>query len=203
MNIMMRRLAGHFLRGLAFLAPIVITAYVCYVVFITVDGWLGIPIPGAGFVVTIALITLIGFLASNLLTRSFLAMVEEAVNRLPVVRLLYQSTKELLNAFVGEKRRFKTAVMVTLFQGGDVRALGFVTQESLAKLGLPGDVAVYFPFSYSLAGHVLICPAERVQTIDADSAEVMAFIVSGGVTALPARRTEASVSASDAKGSGS
>ncbi len=43
-------------------------------------------------------------------------------------------------------------------------------------------MAVYFQFSYSVAGHVMIFPADRVEPLAADSAEVMAFIVSGGVT---------------------
>ncbi len=181
----MRRLVGYFLRGLAFLAPIAITGWICWRVFVTIDGWLGIPIPGAGFAVTIVLITLFGWLATNLVTRGALAMLDRAVNRLPFVRLLYSSTKDLLNAFVGEKRRFNRPVLVTLRAGDEVRAFGFVTQESLARFGLASHVTVYFPFSYSIAGRVMVFPAERVQALDVDSADVMAFIVSGGVTELP------------------
>jgi uncharacterized membrane protein len=66
------------------------------------------------------------------------------------------------------------------------RAIGFVTQDALEHLGLGGQVAVYFPLSYSVAGHMLIFPADRVEPLRADSAEVMAFIVSGGVTRVSA-----------------
>ena len=68
--------------------------------------------------------------------------------------------------------------------GGVARALGFVTQESLGKLGLEGHVTVYLPQSYNFAGMLLIFPTSAVTAVKADSADVMAFIVSGGVTEL-------------------
>ena len=60
------------------------------------------------------------------------------VGRLPFVRLLYTSTKDLLNAFVGEKRRFDKPVLVRVSTQTEARMVGFVTQESLDRLGLPG-----------------------------------------------------------------
>jgi len=101
----MSRLLNNFFRGVVLLAPLAFTVYVCVRVFATIDGWLGIPIPGVGFVATVALITLFGFLASSFITRQMLSVVESVLERLPFVRLLYSSTKDLLNAFVGEKRR--------------------------------------------------------------------------------------------------
>ena len=110
---------------------------------------------------------------------------DEMLDRLPFVRLLYSSTKDLLNAFVGEKRRFDTPVLVTLSADGAVRSFGFITQSSLAALGLPGDVAVYFPQSYNFAGQLVIVPASRVTKLSSESSDVLAFIVSGGVTDVP------------------
>ncbi|MDB4887001.1 MAG: hypothetical protein JWN79_2439 [Gemmatimonadetes bacterium] len=181
----MSRLLKHFLKGVVLVAPLAFTIYVCVRLFTTIDGWLGIPIPGVGFVVTIALITLFGLLASNLLTRGLLAALERVLERLPFVRLLYSSTRDLLNAFVGEQRRFDKPVLVTPFPGGVARAIGFVTQDSLTSIGLPGHVTVYLPQSYNFAGSLLIFPTSAVTPLQADSADVMAFIVSGGVTALP------------------
>ncbi len=181
----MSRLLNYFFKGLVFLAPFALTIYVCVRLFVTIDGWLGIPIPGVGFLVTVALITLFGFLAQNLIARSLFGMLERLMDRLPFVRLLYSSTRDLLNAFVGEQRRFDKPVVVTPYPGGVARAIGFVTQESLAALGLHEHVTVYLPQSYNFAGSLLIVPSSAVQRLDADSADVMAFIVSGGVTALP------------------
>jgi uncharacterized membrane protein len=184
------RFINYFLKGLVFLAPLAFTIYICVRVFTTIDGWLGIGIPGVGFLVTVVLITTIGFLAQSFLTRSVLAGVESLLNRLPFVRLLYSSTRDLLNAFVGEKRRFDQPVLVTPYPGGVARVIGFVTQESLTGLGLVGHVTVYLPFSYSFAGTLMIFPTSAVTPIAADSAEVLAFIVSGGVTAPPGSLTQ-------------
>jgi uncharacterized membrane protein len=179
------RLFNYFFKGLVFLAPFALTIYVCVRVFTTIDGWLGIPIPGVGFLATVVLITLFGFLAQNLLTRSLLGVLERLMDRLPFVRLLYSSTRDLLNAFVGEQRRFDKPVLVETVPGTGVRAIGFVTQESLGAIGMSDHVTVYLPQSYNFAGSLLIFPASSVTPLAVDSADVMAFIVSGGVTALP------------------
>jgi uncharacterized membrane protein len=184
----MSRLLNHFFRGVVLLAPLAFTVYVCVRVFATIDGWLGIPIPGVGFVATVALITLFGFLASSFITRQMLSVVESVLERLPFVRLLYSSTKDLLNAFVGEKRRFDKPVLVAPYASGEARALGFITQETLTSMGMLEHVAVYLPQSYNFAGSLLIFPTSAVTVLDAESADVMAFIVSGGVTVPPIRR---------------
>ena len=184
----MSRLLNNFFRGVVLLAPLAFTVYVCVRVFATIDGWLGIPIPGVGFVATVALITLFGFLASSFITRQMLSVVESVLERLPFVRLLYSSTKDLLNAFVGEKRRFDKPVLVAPFASGEARALGFITQETLTSMGMLEHVAVYLPQSYNFAGSLLIFPTSAVTVLDAESADVMAFIVSGGVTVPPVRR---------------
>jgi uncharacterized membrane protein len=181
----MRRLLTYFIRGLVFLVPVAVTIYVCVVVFNSIDGWLGIPIPGVGFVVTILLITLFGFLASNLLTRGALTVFDQLMERLPFVKFLYTSTKDLVGAVVGDKKRFDKPVMVRLQEEGTARTLGFVTHDSLSRLGMDGYVSVYLPFSYSVAGRVYLFPAGEVQELDASSAEVMTFLVSGGVTDVP------------------
>jgi uncharacterized membrane protein len=177
----MTRLLNYFLRGLVVLVPVALTVWITVETFRLIDGLLGLPVPGAGFLVTLVLITLIGFLASNLLTRRVVAAVEGLFVRLPLVRLLYSATRDLLNAFVGEKRRFDVPVLVRI-GGMDVRVLGFVTRDSVPNLGLPGHMAVYVPQSYNFAGNLIVVPASEVERVAGDSAEVMAFIVSGGVT---------------------
>ena len=176
----MKRLLNYFLQGLVLVAPIAITLWASYTVFVTIDRWLGLPIPGAGFAITVALITFSGFIASGFITRSFIALVDRMMERLPFVRLLYSSTRDLLNAFVGEKRRFDRPVLVAVSATG--KAIGFVTQDALERVGLPGHVAVYFPQSYNFAGNVLLFPAGVVTPLNAPSADVMAFVVSGGVS---------------------
>ncbi len=178
----MRRLAGWFIRGLLLTAPVALTLWITWTVIRWVDGLLGVNIPGLGLLVTLLAITAVGALASSYLARGLLAWIEDLLESLPFVRLLYTSSKDLLNAFVGEKRRFTQAVRVALSDDGGLSVLGFVTAESLADLGVAGHVAVYLPQSYNFAGQLLVVPASRVTPVVADSADVMAFIVSGGVS---------------------
>ncbi len=181
----MTRLASYFLRGLILTVPLAVTVAVCWVVLRTIDGWLGLSIPGAGLLITLVAITLVGFLGSNFLWNTLVERLERMLDRLPFVRILYNATKDLLDAFVGEKRRFDRPVLVALSADGAVRTFGFITQQSLAQLGLEHDVAVYFPQSYNFAGQLVVVPAARVTRIEAPSSDVLAFIVSGGVTDVP------------------
>jgi uncharacterized membrane protein len=183
----MSRLLNYFLRGIVVVVPLALTIYVCVVIFTTIDSWLGLPIHGVGFVLALVLITLVGMLASGLVTRSILNAVDELFERLPFVRLLYSSAKDMLNAFVGEKRRFDKPVLVAVSNDREVKVLAFLTSDSLSSLGIADHVSVYMPQSYGFAGHILVIPADRVQRIDADAAEVLAFIISGGVTQVEKR----------------
>jgi uncharacterized membrane protein len=187
----MSRLLNYFLRGLVAVVPLALTLYVCVVIFKTIDSWLGLPIRGAGFVLALVLITLVGFMASSLITRSLIAALDRVFDRLPFVRLLYSSAKDMLNAFVGEKRRFDKPVLVSVSADRAVKVLAFLTSDSLGNLGITDHVTVYMPQSYGFAGHILVVPADRVERIDADAAEVMAFIISGGVTQMETRSTPA------------
>src|ERR1043166_3773163 len=94
----MRRLLNYFLRGLVVVAPLAVTIWVCVTIFETIDSWLGLGIPGAGFLITLVLVTLVGFLASTILARTIGAEFDKLLARLPIVRLLYSSAKDMLNA---------------------------------------------------------------------------------------------------------
>jgi uncharacterized membrane protein len=183
----MSRLFAYFLRGLVVVVPLALTVYVCVVIFKTIDSWLGLPIRGVGFVLALVLITLVGFMASSIITRSLIGALDRMFDRLPFVRLLYSSAKDMLNAFVGEKRRFDKPVLVSLSADGTLKVLAFLTSDSLGTLGIANQVTVYMPQSYGFAGHILVVPASRVERINADAAEVMAFIISGGVTQVETR----------------
>lgn len=178
----MRRLVGYFVRGVLVVAPLAVTLYICWAIFRAIDGWLRLPYPGAGFLVTVALITLVGALAGSIFTRTVVRAFDELLSRVPLVRLLYSSTKDLLNAVVGEKRRFDRPVMVRLVPGSEAAILGFITQDTAASIGLPGHVAVYLPHSYNWSGQLLVVPSEQVTALPGEPSDVMAFIVSGGVT---------------------
>jgi len=177
-----KRLTKYFFEGLLFLVPVAVTVYVFYMAFVKIDNFINLPVPGAGFLVTIAIVTIIGFLASNILTRRLLGLLDKVFNRLPLIKLLYSSIKDLVGAFVGDKKSFDKPVLVTLSGDGCVKSAGFVTRESMEEWGLADQVAVYLPQSYNFAGNLILVPKDRVTPLDAESGKVMTFIVSGGVS---------------------
>jgi uncharacterized membrane protein len=172
----------NFLRGIIIVVPIAVTVYILYQTFIRLDQLLVLRWPGLGLLILLAATVLIGALASNFVGRNVLRLTEAVFTRAPIVRIIYVAIKDLLEAFVGDKKRFDKPVAVSLSAAADVRALGFVTQEDLAFLSMPGSVAVYLPFSYSIAGALVVVPRARVERLDADSASIMALVVSGGVS---------------------
>lgn len=176
----MRKLTTYFLKGLAFLVPVVATIFVVYIVFVKIDKLFKFPIPGVGFIITIIAITAIGFIGSNFLTRKFVNSVDNLFSRLPLIKMIYTSARDLTSAFVGDRKGFKP-VAVTLSPGSNIQVIGFATKEGLEELGLADNVAVYLPQSYNFAGNLIIVPKEQVRPLSADSAEVMKFVVSGGV----------------------
>jgi uncharacterized membrane protein len=185
----MKRLANYFLQGLLFLVPMVLTVYAFVWSFRFVDRLLGLSIPGLGLLITVVTIVAVGFLASNFLTRRFLAYLERFFARVPIARFLYSSVKDLMGAFVGEKRRFDRPVVVDLLPGAGIRCLGFVTRDSLEAWNMHDCASVYFPQTYNFAGYMAIIPKDRIQPIAVDGAECMAFIVSGGITGYPGVET--------------
>ena len=188
----MKAFARYFLRGLVIVTPAALTLWVIWWAVSSVDRMLDVGIPGAGILVTVIGITLVGVLASNLVTRGVVNALDRLLERLPFARLLYTSTKDLLNAFVGEHRRFNRPVRARLDAAGHVWTLGFVTAEGADRLAMPGFVAVYLPQAYNFAGNLIVLPAGHVEPVEGDAAEVMAFIVSGGVSgsAEPVRKPE-------------
>ena len=172
----------NFFEGLFLVVPVAVTIYVVFLVFSFIDGWLNIPVPGIGFILTIGMLVLVGRLASNVFFRGALGSLEKVLTRTPFVKLVYTSLKDLIEAFMGEKKRFDQPVLVTLMPGGHAAAIGFVTRQNLDLLGLEDRVAVYFPQSYNFAGNLLIVPRSQIRPLHADSVDIMTFIVSGGVS---------------------
>jgi uncharacterized membrane protein len=179
----MKTLLRYFAQGVLVTAPIAMTLYLVYALVITVDGLLGIDVPGVGLAVSLALLTAIGFVASSVVGTRLLALPDLMLRRLPLVKILYNAIKDLVGAFVGDRKSFERPVAVQL-PGGDFEVFGFATRESLGSLGLAGHVAVYFPQSYNFAGSLVAVPAERVRALEVKSSELMSFVVSGGVTGL-------------------
>ncbi len=185
----LNRVATWFGQGLLVFVPAVVTVYTVWLVLSWLDSLIGIPIPGLGLLLTLALIVVTGFIATNVVGQTTIGVVERAIKRLPVVNLVYSSIKDLLGAFVGDKKSFDRPAMISIDAARSVRVFGFVTCERFDDPRLAAHVAVYLPQAYNFAGNVIIVPRDRVEYADADPAQFMAFVVSGGVSAMGAART--------------
>jgi len=168
-------------RGALVAAPIGATVYIVFWIVRGVDRLAGVTLPGLGLLLTLGALGLVGFLVSNVLGAQLVRLVEGTLVRLPLVRMLYSALRDLVGAFVGDKRSFDRPVVVSL-PGQPFLLLGFLTREDLAHEALQGYRAVYLPQSYNFAGNLILVPESAVRPIDAPSAEMMTFIMSGGVS---------------------
>jgi len=180
----MKTLLGYFWRGCLVLVPVAVTIYAAYVVIATFDKLIPIGIPGLGLLLTVGLITLVGFMTSNVMGRAVVEAAEGWLSSLPLLKLVYGSIRDLIEAFVGDKKRFDKPVMLTLVPGSPIRVLGFVVRDTLEQLGAQDHVAVYVPQSYTFAGSLLVAPRDQIEPLTVASSDLMAFIVSGGVSGL-------------------
>lgn len=185
----MSLLARWFGQGLLVLVPLGGTIWLVWSVVSGLDAALGAPFPGFGVLVVVPTILLVGFLSANVAGAWAFRLFERALERLPLVRIVHGAIKDLMSAFVGDKKSFGKPVLALLDARGDVAVIGFQTADEVP--GLPGHVGVYLPQAYNFAGNVIVVPADRVRALDADPAAVMSFVVSGGVGRLPTRAEQA------------
>lgn len=183
MSFTTKRFITYFLRGLLFVVPLALTVYVIILILKFLDGIIPIPVPGLGILIMFSFITFMGFLASIFVTRPLFDIFEKWMFKVPLVNILYTSIKDLMSAFVGDKKKFNTPVIVKL--SNNMFRLGFITQEDLSVLGEGNLVAIYFPHSYNFSGNLYLVPRENVRILEnVRSTDVMKFIVSGGVSKM-------------------
>ena len=140
-------------------------------------------IPGLGIVTVLIILLVAGIVVTNFVTEPIYNWFNRWLNRLPIFNFIYTSIKDLAEAFVGDEKKFNEPVLVEINETG-LKKIGFLTQKDLSKIDLPGEVAVYFPLSYSFAGQLCIVSADRVKPLKMSASEAMKFVVSGGVSHL-------------------
>jgi len=192
-----RILLNYFIKGLLIVVPLGVAAYLIYWAVSSIDSALNLSgvfwtnggkgkslyIPGLGILNVIVIIMVAGILVTNVITQPIKQWFNRWINRLPLFKFLYSSIKDLTEAFVGEEKKFNEPVIVEVNEFG-LKKIGFLVKKDMAAIGLPGEVAVYFPYSYSFAGQVVIISAEKVKHVDMSAADAMKFVISGGVSGL-------------------
>ncbi|MEO6251775.1 MAG: DUF502 domain-containing protein [Ferruginibacter sp.] len=197
-----KKILQYFLQGLLVLGPVTITAYFLYWAVSSIDGM--IPILkytdsqgivrvrnyGIGFVAIISLLIIIGYVSSFFITNRIISFFDKLLQKTPGVKHIYSTTRDFLEAFAGDNKKFTKHVLANI-DDNDVWRFGFITRDDMQDFGLQEYVTVYVPMAYSIAGNVYVIPKNRVKLIDnISSAQTMKFAVSGGVTDIDEDETK-------------
>ncbi len=178
----MKKVSKYFFEGLIVVVPIALTIYLIYIIFIWIDGFFKFKYPGIGFIISLIGILLIGVIASNLFTKGIVTLLNNSLNRLPLIKFIYMSIKDLTEALFGEHKKFNQPVSVKLSNDDGAELLGFLTEENTDFLGESDKVAIYIPQAYNFAGNLILVPRENVKKLNVGAKEMMTFIVSGGLS---------------------
>lgn len=193
METIVRHLRKTFITGLFIIIPIGITIFILKFLFNLADGILGnyinqffslvthqeLHIPGLGMITGAVVIYLTGLFATNLIGRKLLKTGEELLKRIPLVKSIYSSSKQLIQVFQDGKSSYRKAVFVEWPRPG-VKAIGFVTAE-VEQNGV-SMVVVYLPtMPNPTSGFALYFRAEDVEDSGMSVEDAVKFVVSGGV----------------------
>jgi uncharacterized membrane protein len=175
---------NYFLRGLLVLLPIALTIGIIVWIISALGsllhfdelGWKALLFYGG---IVIAFITVVGFFTKGVVAAQILDFFEGVIEKAPGLNFIFGTTRDVTEAFVGDKKKFTEPIVVEIHEG--VFKMGFVTQKSMAAIGMEGYMTVYLPFCYALTGEMLVVLASKVKPIDMEPSKVTKFVVSGGV----------------------
>ena len=187
---MMKKLVNYLLEGLLYIAPLSITAYIIYSVFMFMDNlsqdlifkFFAIKIPGLGVMTLLIFLIFVGFVGRTFIAQPLKAVFKNVIGRIPLVKFVYSAFNDLFSAFVGKEKKFNQPVLVKVNLSSDLEKIGFITEENLAILGEIDKVAVYFPHSYNFSGELFIVPKTNIKPLNISSSDVMKFVISAGLT---------------------
>ncbi len=192
MNPQMHRLRTWFFKGVALAAPLLLTLAITLWIAGMIESFLGellkdvIPdetyVPGMGLVLGLALILALGAYADHYLLRRMVRWGERQMDRIPVVKTVFNGIKDI-SSMVASKKHGERGRVVSVDLGG-FRLVGFVTQD-VAFLGEDTEeteamVAVYLPMSYQIGGYTLYLPKRCVTPLDVSAEEAMRAVLTGG-----------------------
>lgn len=191
-----QRILYYLIKGILVIAPVAGAIFLIIWIFASLDNALNISqhlledeqgrplyIPGIGILTVILILIFVGFVFTTFVTQPIREWLKRTINRIPLFNTLYSSIKDFTEAFVGDAKKFNEPVLVTVNEMG-LKKIGFLTQRDLSILGLEGEVIVYFPYSYSFAGQIVVVESKYVQKLNMSATDAMKLVVSGGVSGL-------------------
>ena len=178
---------SYFLRGLLVVLPVAITVGILGWLLKGIGRYLYLDQLSVGAILLygtsgLLAIAVIGFFTKGVIAQQIMGFFEGIIEKAPGLNFIFGTTKDMTEAFVGEKKKFTKPVVVEISEG--VYKIGFLTQEDMGSVGLPNCCAVYLPYSYTLSGETTVVEKSRVRKIDQESGDVTKFVLSGGATNL-------------------
>ena len=198
------RLRNNFLAGLIICAPIAITIWLTWTFIHWSDSWvrpyiparwnpesyLNFAIPGFGLLIAVVLITVVGFLGKNLIGQSIVRFGESIVQRMPLVRTIYKSVKQIFETVLKEQANSFKKVGLIEYPGPGLWALVFIATDAkgeiASKFNAMGQdmVAVFLPPTpVPTAGFLVFVPREKIVMLDMSPEDAAKFLISGGLVA--------------------
>jgi uncharacterized membrane protein len=190
-----RLLRNKFVAGLIVLIPIVITVKSLWWLFTYVDGlaqplaiaMVGRTLPGLGFVITMAIVFLAGFLFSTRPLRKLLEGLEDMVDDVPLVGTVYGTTKKVLSGFgkTDSESAFQRFVFAQL-PGRTTPGFLMGTFQLQRRDGSVHQLcSVYVPTNHLYVGDVVVLPVEDVIETDLSVEDGVSMILSAGASVPP------------------
>lgn len=188
-----RKIGAQFLEGLLVVVPIVIAIWVLVWIFSAIDGLLQPPIrailgrrlPGVGLAVGLILIYLVGLIADNVLGRRLILFGEALLARVPVFRYVYTGVREFLKRFSASGRGQFAQVVLVEFPRAGMRAIGFVTNETVSESG-EKLFTVFIPTAPNpTSGFLEIVKEQDIVRTNIPVEEAFKIVVSGGAMLSP------------------
>lgn len=189
----MKTIRKIFITGLIVSLPALITVYILNLTFRAFDAllgdllrlYIGQTIPGLGFLVTMALIFLVGLLAANVFGHRLVRMVEGWFAKIPFVRPIYAATRQIIDAFSLQSRNIFESVVMIEYPRKGMYGIGFVTGKILGELQertAKEVVPVFVPTTPNpTSGFLLLVPREEVVCLSMTVEDALKLIISFGV----------------------
>ena len=189
------RLRRVLVTGLLATGPLVVTAYVLWIVFSWVDGILqplfmrvlGFHVPGLGFLALLALVLINGLFASHFVGQRIARFVSARLERLPLWSPIYRAVKDISDVLLGDRARAFHRVAALEYPRPGIYALVFVTSEESSPMNSTLQrklVSVFLPSTPNpTTGFYLMVPPEQLLPLDLTIEQAVKLILSGGAAA--------------------
>ena len=186
---------NNFIAGVVVLIPIGITLYLT-LFFIKISSkilpkeinpnhYLPYNIPGLEILISVAIITLIGWISLSFLGKKLFDLFENILNKIPILRTIYSAVGQLIETFAKTKSNKKNVVLIEYPRKG-VWAVGFATKENTGEIKKKTGqelINVFVPTTPNpTSGFLLMFPKNEVIYLDLSFEEASKFIVSAGST---------------------